>query len=209
MVKTVVTALVRAVGIALLVAACKNTPEPEVAASSRTTFASSANIQLRLGTPRVLSRKISLREPLTLAMKDDALVLTFAQRGREGTTLAVDPLSLSERSATPLLFDAERPTPPPYLSREPVRLPLERGWSVLCWTDIDTDRVLAQALDPRGTAVEGALLVVSRPSMDVKGPPRGVTLDARHLLVAFFEMTPEGFELVAAPIEANVTAAAL
>lgn len=50
---------------------------------------------------RILARKVNLMEPIVVASEGEDVTITYASRGRHGTTVRIDPTTLSAVAVTP------------------------------------------------------------------------------------------------------------
>jgi hypothetical protein len=172
-----------------------------------TTASSASAPAIRVSQPRVLSHHVNLLEPVLLGTPAGAdaaptdVTITFALRGHEGATFAVDAASLNVRTAKLYTYPphAKRATPPVF-TLAPSRVALEGGASISCWTDQETGRAFAQVRDANGSS-RGEPVAVSSPGMTLFGEPQAVTSDGRHVVITFFASDEDGFALVAASLE--------
>jgi hypothetical protein len=150
---------------------------------------------------RVLSTQVNMRKPVLLTTSGDDVTITFALRGREGVTFAVDPESLEVHKVDIAEYrESELGAMPAYMKYEPTIASLGDGRTVSCWTEEGSSRVLAQVSEADGASRREPFVVLA-PGKTVLGSPRATSVDGRHVIVAFFASSGEGFELIAASVE--------
>jgi hypothetical protein len=156
---------------------------------------------VRVGSARVLSRRVNLLQPLELGALGGNVTVTFAVRQLDGTTLSLDPESLAERGAIGHAYPPHaKHAAPPLSAPGAATVSLASGGAISCWTDDESGRVLAQVFRSDGTWI-GSPVAVSPEGMDVFGAPRLVAAGGRRAVAAFFVSTEEGFRLVAVSLE--------
>lgn len=203
---------IAAIAVAITAMGCSSTstnaPVAQTTANAASVAFSLTSAQiapptLRLNAVRVVNRHPDIKKPLLMSSNGaEEATLTFAVRDGSGVKMAFETTTLDARVIGLHNYPTQyiERLPRPTSARETVDL--EGGWKATLWVDDTSSAVLAQVTGTDGTKV-GDPILVSPPSMQSAGPPRAITADGRHIVVTFFTTGREGFELVAAALEAN------
>jgi hypothetical protein len=137
--------------------------------------------------------------PVQIGAEGNAIAVSFGESGRQQVVTRIDPASLD-------IFTREqegRAEPPSAPTTGATRAVLDDGRSIVCWAQENAAggrQVMAQMWAADGSKI-GTPVVISPPDADVFGAPRAVTMDGRHVVVAFASTTGRSFDLRAVSLE--------
>ena len=199
-VRTVVSAL-GLVGFAAFASGCVEQSGVQVQpARPAIQFAVGADVAasrggIRVGAVRTVASQVNVAEPVVLAVEDGRINLTYARRGLEGASIALDPEALAPLASTPHTYPARaKGEPPANVATGRATVVLDSGRTMSVWIDEESGHVFA--------AIDGAPAVQVWGG-DGIGAARAVTTDGQRVVVAFTTSTENGFDLVAMSLDAR------
>jgi len=194
------SALVLGVAITMGTAGCASSGagfergEPDFSGAIRRSQSS-----VKIGEAHVVDGRVNPQMPVLMSSRGSEIAVGFGRPGHVAAVATLDGSSLQPLSLLqhPSVDAATAP------ETHAVRVELESGRFVLCWTRGSLDwghRALAQAFDRDGSP-RGAPVAISAPDADVMGQLRAITPDGQRVIATFVAISRNAFELIAVPIE--------
>lgn len=172
---------------------------------------------MHVGEAHVMDARVNPLVPVTVASQGGDLAVSYGRADRARTVAHVNPESLRVQSSEPnaetndaTSKDAasSKDSPAAPQSDAPSCVLLDGGHFMLVWKHGSAEwgnRVMAQEFAKDGTPT-GAAVVISPPNVDVMGTPQAVTTDGHHVVATFTGASDHGVQLLAVPIEVQISA---